>query len=755
MPRLILTKVFIKDLNALKTRHSNNYRKANSVLMELQRGERPTAHLRDETRIPKALKFQLDPDFRLLLQRVDGEDALIALSVGNHDHVDSFLDGHKGWVFDPTTGNIRELRLATATEEATQIVASQSLQAERPAEVSPQPPAALPPVFAEFTTEMFNRLEISPEFAGKLTNFRDPNDFNLVSLLIELESVNKGAADLLLTYLTGDVASRQNVLRVARGEAQHKASLGAVELQRVEQSTDELISYSDPDDLRDVLERGTFEQWQLFLHPDQKTLVIRKFAGPARIRGISGSGKTVVGLHRARHIAEKFVGTNCKVLYTTFNKALTQSAASLLDSLCSAEERQHIEVTHLHRWCLDYLEFTGLGHPQYRPDYADAAKREAWNSLSGGLRAALKSLPPEYLWNEIEFIYGRFMHDEIAAYLKTDRTGRGRAITETQREAFLRLYKSYIEKLTAVRCVDFPEFVRLAYRQLLNNHLPEKTYAAVIVDEVQDTSEIGMKLLHRLVANATDGLLMIGDGTQRIYTRGFSLRNLGIEVSGRAVVLTKNYRNTQQILEAAFPLVEDEWANEVNSAQGDLNQCRPEFSNRQGQKPIIVKCGSTAEETEFLCREIKYLLQFEGYQPSRICVMARDRAHRQLAFDSCKAAGLPVCMYKAEADPSTEPDRDGVRISSLHSAKGHEYAAVFVVGCVDGVIPMRSATEPDDIASEKAVLYVGMTRARDILYLSFSESQNGQPLKASPFLRIIQDKCEQMRFFPRPSTIIQ
>jgi superfamily I DNA/RNA helicase/mRNA-degrading endonuclease YafQ of YafQ-DinJ toxin-antitoxin module len=752
MAKLFFTKVFIKDLNALKTKHSNNYRKANSVLMELQRGEQPSAHLRDETRIPKALKFQLDPDFRLLFQRVDGEDTLIALSVGNHDHVDSFLDGHKGWVFDPTTGNIREMRLATATEEATQVVASQSLQVEKPEVPLTQPPAAPPAVFADFMTEMFNKLDISTELIGKLSTFTDPNDFELLSLLMELESLNKTAADLFLSYLTGDMASRQNVLRIARGEADYKASLTTEEIRRAEQNTDELISYGDPDELRDILERGTFEQWQLFLHPDQKSLVARKFAGPARIRGISGSGKTVVGLHRARYLARKFAGTNCKVLYTTFNKALTQSASNLLDSLCSLEERQHIEVTHLHRWCLDYLEFTGLGHPLYKPDYVEAAKREAWNALSGGLRASLKTLPPEYVWDEIEFIYGRFMHDEITAYLKTDRTGRGRAITETQREAFLRLYKYYIEKLAVVRCVDFPEFVRLAYRQLLKNNVPENTYAAVIVDEVQDISEIGIKLLHRLVANATDGLLLIGDGTQRIYTRGFSLRDLGIEVSGRAVVLTKNYRNTQQILEAAFLLVEDEWASEMSSAQADPKQCLPQFSNRQGQKPIIVKCGSTEEEAEFLCREIKYLLQFEGYQPSRICVMARDRAYRQLVFDACRAVGLPVCMYTAEADPNVEPDREGVRISSLHSAKGHEYAAVFIVGCVDGVIPMRTATEPDDIASERAVLYVGMTRARDILYLSFSESQNGKPLKPSPFLKIIQDKCEQMLFFPKPKT---
>ena len=130
MPRLILTKVFVKDLNALKTRHSNNYRKANAVLMELQRGEEPSAPRRDESRIPKPLKFQLDSDFRLLLQRVDNEDALIALSVGNHDHVGLVSRRHKGWVFDPRTGNIRELRLATATEEATQIVASRSLASE-------------------------------------------------------------------------------------------------------------------------------------------------------------------------------------------------------------------------------------------------------------------------------------------------------------------------------------------------------------------------------------------------------------------------------------------------------------------------------------------------------------------------------------------------------------------------------------------------------------------------------------------------
>jgi superfamily I DNA/RNA helicase len=72
---------------------------------------------------------------------------------------------------------------------------------------------------------------------------------------------------------------------------------------------------------------------------------------------------------------------------------------------------------------------------------------------------------------------------------------------------------------------------------------------------VQDLSELGIKLLHSVVGDAADGLLLVGDATQRIFTRGYSLKGLGIDIGGRGIILRKNYRNTRQILEAAFPLV--------------------------------------------------------------------------------------------------------------------------------------------------------------------------------------------------------
>jgi superfamily I DNA/RNA helicase len=82
------------------------------------------------------------------------------------------------------------------------------------------------------------------------------------------------------------------------------------------------------------------------------------------------------------------------------------------------------------------------------------------------------------------------------------------------------------------------------------------------------------------------------------------------------------------------------------------------------------------------------------------------------------------------------PDESAVRVSSLHGAKGHEFGTVFVIGAVEGVIPLGSDLDAQTMSSEAAVLYVGMTRARDLLYLSHSETErHGQRLSRSFFHR--------------------
>jgi DNA helicase-2/ATP-dependent DNA helicase PcrA len=70
------------------------------------------------------------------------------------------------------------------------------------------------------------------------------------------------------------------------------------------------------------------------------------------------------------------------------------------------------------------------------------------------------------------------------------------------------------------------------------------------------------------------------------------------------------------------------------------------------------------------------------------------------------------------------PRVEGVTLASLHAAKGLEWDCVFMVGCSDGLIPISLAEGPEAIAEERRLMYVGLTRARRELRLSWSGARN-------------------------------
>jgi DNA helicase-2/ATP-dependent DNA helicase PcrA len=70
------------------------------------------------------------------------------------------------------------------------------------------------------------------------------------------------------------------------------------------------------------------------------------------------------------------------------------------------------------------------------------------------------------------------------------------------------------------------------------------------------------------------------------------------------------------------------------------------------------------------------------------------------------------------------PTVEGVTLASLHASKGLEWDCVFIVGCSDGLIPISMAEGPDAVQEERRLMYVGLTRARRELRLSWSGSRN-------------------------------
>jgi len=88
------------------------------------------------------------------------------------------------------------------------------------------------------------------------------------------------------------------------------------------------------------------------------------------------------------------------------------------------------------------------------------------------------------------------------------------------------------------------------------------------------------------------------------------------------------------------------------------------------------------------------------------------------------------------AEQQHAPTVEGVTLASLHSAKGLEWDAVFLVGLADGTLPTMYAKTPDQLEEERRLLYVGVTRARQWLWLSYGQlrSAGGRARRPCRFL---------------------
>ncbi|WP_241961092.1 nuclease-related domain-containing DEAD/DEAH box helicase [Salinibacterium hongtaonis] len=491
----------------------------------------------------------------------------------------------------------------------------------------------------------------------------------------------------------------------------------------VDEIPDELFETYNPGLLSEaeVLEALTLaelaapvEQWMTFLHPSQAKLVRRTFNGPSRIRGSAGTGKTVVGLHRAAYLAR--MHPEGKVLFTTYVSTLPAVMSNLLRRLDPAVA-DRVEFVNVHRWAIDLLKDRGIRH-RLDGRGATAQWKASWAALPAPhkdrLIARARTRDDDYWREEIDsVIKGRGLAT-FEAYAECARPGRSIRLNMDDRRAVWALYRSYDDRLRTAGIHDFNDVVLLAEQSLQRQ--PLEGYSAVIVDEAQDLSLAMVRMLHSLVGDGPDAFTLIGDGQQSIYPGGYKLSEAAISLSNRGVVLGVNYRNTVEILEfanktiAATGYVDIDDATTASDATADDNSALDAL-RRHGHPPVFDHFTTPAEHDSAIVRRVRQAAANEDTSLGDIAVLCDTNFQVTKVVSLLTAAGVDsIDLHEYDGNPV-----DRVKVGTIKRAKGLEFKAVLL----PWTPPLAATFDADDERTARAYRerYVAATRARDRLWI--------------------------------------
>jgi superfamily I DNA/RNA helicase len=464
---------------------------------------------------------------------------------------------------------------------------------------------------------------------------------------------------------------------------------------------------ADADQLFDVAELASHLQqalsrpihdWMGFLHPAQARLVRRTFNGPARVRGPAGTGKTVVLLHRAAWLATVRTGP---ILVTSFVRTLPPQLGSVYRAL-SPDTADKVEFVPIHALARRLLARNGQDLP-VNQRRVDRAYDRAWQRV--GRHISLAGIAePRYWRDEIDYVIkGRGLR-ELAEYEAVGRSGRNRSLTNAQKYTVWTLLQAYQDELDQAGTYDNNDVLSAAL-DAVARHPVEPEWSAVLVDEVQDLNLLGLRLCRALAGDSTDALFLVGDGQQALYPGGYTLADAGISVTGRAVVLRTNYRNTRQILDSARDLVADRDFTDLDTV---AEPGRQEVQILRDGPPVR---SADAPHARGLILQLRLAMRHdagEGVRSGDMAILCHTRAAVAQVTRALTAHGISLTpLEKWDGKPD-----DNVKIGTINRAKGLDFAAVY--------LPHLDASDPEDIEAENRYVqreYVARTRPRDRLWI--------------------------------------
>lgn len=496
------------------------------------------------------------------------------------------------------------------------------------------------------------------------------------------------------------------------------------------------------------------------LNVEQRRIVELEPSGQMLVKGVAGSGKTTVAIRRINFLKTHYCHEqDDQILLVTYNKTLLNYIKFQYERLADLVEEDFQQFfsanpnvvistidSLMYKAFRDYTKRT-------RVKVEIAPKPVEHQAMLAAIHEVKKSFPnvkllsPKnsgFLLDEVQWMASCLIED-VEAYQQMDRIGRASGDSSTPqkllknselREAIFALSQTFTNILKKQGFVTFKQMNLLALRQV--HEVPSKIFTHVIIDESQDLTRVQLEFLKALYKEKNhSSLLFVADNTQSIYShswlgKGRPYTTIGYDMSGKSRALSKNYRTTTEISTAAFDLIEAD-----ETIRSNLDFVKPALIDRHGHPPIYRFFNTPTKQLEFLVEEIRQL--HNDYDLREICLVARNNHLLESLSVGLEQAGIATEILQSQ-EPNFESDK--VKLVTMHSIKGLEFKVIFLVDLNQGVIPNDRYTDLEDQntvdSDERKLLYVGMTRANELLYMSSVK-------KPSKFIKELQRKHLRMK----------
>lgn len=630
-------------------------------------------HRVERSRDPHFWSVRASGDLRLIVHKT--EASFLLAYVGHHDDAYAWAERRRIEAH-PKTGAI-------------QIVETRERVVEAPIPAAPSPVAPHLP-FHGLTADDLLSVGVPPDW---IADVLAASEDGFLALSDHLPSE---AAEALLDYATTGQLRRPEPV----APSDPFAHPDALRRFRVVENQEELARALD----------APWEKWAVFLHPAQRGVVERSYAGPARTSGSAGTGKTIVALHRAARLARQ--SPDARVLLTTFSEPLAAALKTKLAVLLGADTPAFHRVTVApYARVADELYQLAFGRRAVvAPDeqIADALAKAAASVGSQGFT-------PRFLASEWRHVVDAWQIADVEAYARVPRLGRKNRMSAGQRARLWPVFAAVRASLSKRGLATWPDIFARATRHYAAREA--KPFTHIVVDEAQDLGVPELRFLAAIAPAGPDALFFAGDLGQRIFQQPFSWKELGVDVRGRSSTLTVNYRTTHQIRKMADRLL----PGTVRDVDGNADERGRTVSVFNGPKPEIRQFADARAESAAVADWIRHIAA-AGVHPGEIGLFVRTREQLGRARTAVEAAGLAWLELSEQA----RQDADHVLVGTMHMAKGLEVKAAGVMACDEDVLPLQARlesvadeTELDEVyETERHLFYVACTRARDTLLIS-------------------------------------